>query len=108
MDPEEDQPLELEHGETPRTTVLASPPCGSRTRRSAPCLCFCRRSSAALCQPYHNGSDGPASHTAAPPPPAAIGYTGQYRQTLLLHPTEPSTTVFAIGCTVVLGKLDDP
>jgi hypothetical protein len=39
---------------------------------------------------------------------AAIGYTGKYRQTLLLHPTEPDTTVFAIGCTVVLGKLDDP
>ena len=39
---------------------------------------------------------------------AAIGYTGKYRQTLLLHPTEKDTTVFAIGCTVVLGKLDDP
>lgn len=39
---------------------------------------------------------------------AAIGYTGKYRQTLLLHSTEPGTTVFAIGCTVVLGKLDDP
>ena len=51
---------------------------------------------------------GPLTDTAPPPPRAAIGYTGQYRQTLLLHPTEPSTTVFAIGCTVVLGKLDDP
>jgi hypothetical protein len=46
---------------------------------------------------------GPACTRAA-----AIGYTGKYRQTLLLHPTEKDTTVFAIGCTVVLGKLDDP
>jgi hypothetical protein len=28
---------------------------------------------------------------------AAIGYTGKYRQTLLLHPTEPDTTVFAFA-----------
>jgi len=38
----------------------------------------------------------------------AIGYTGRHAQTLLLHPHEPDCTVFAIGCTVVLGKLDDP
>eukprot|EP01047_Picozoa_sp_COSAG01_P063310 COSAG01_NODE_8182_length_2887_cov_4.576399_1_plen_621_part_00 len=38
----------------------------------------------------------------------AIGYTGAHAQTLLLHPTAADCTVFAIGCTVVLGKLDDP
>jgi len=38
----------------------------------------------------------------------AIGYTGRHAQTLLLHPNLPECTAFAIGCTVVLGKLDDP
>jgi WD40 repeat protein len=38
----------------------------------------------------------------------AIGYTGRWQRTLLTHPGQPNSTIFAIGCTVVLGKLDDP
>ena len=39
---------------------------------------------------------------------AAIGYTGRYTQTLLLHPASDDTPVFVLGCTAVIGKLDDP
>ena len=38
----------------------------------------------------------------------AIGFTGRHARTLMVHPQVPNATVFAIGCTIVLGKLDDP
>eukprot|EP01052_Picozoa_sp_SAG31_P007095 SAG31_NODE_334_length_17513_cov_10.799989_3_plen_641_part_00 len=38
----------------------------------------------------------------------AIGFTGRHARTLTAHPQQPNATIFAIGCTIVLGKLDDP
>lgn len=87
----EDQPLELEHGR----------PCAAlHCLWSEPPILH------DICRCFNRGCQ--RLTPSARPRAAAIGYSGKYRQTLLLHPTEPGTTVFAIGCTVVLGKLDDP
>jgi len=104
----EDQPLELEHGKPERRRTASALPSRRSPPRPRADDCASTSERAASEAPAARPPSRRASPTDGLRAVAAIGYTGKYRQTLLLHPTEPDTTVFAIGCTVVLGKLDDP
>jgi hypothetical protein len=93
----EDQPLELEHGKPERRRSASA--LSSRRSPPRPCADDCASTSerAASEAPAARPPSRRASPTDGLRAVAAIGYTGKYRQTLLLHPTEPDTTVFAFA-----------